>query len=441
MGVDQHICFPCNGTAHCVDNGKSLCPQRFRQPQSCQTVGSFAGLGDDDDQIALSHQRFPIAEFRSDVHRYRHPCQLFNDILAHCSGMHCRTAGNYLNMPEFPQHLRCDAAFLQIRQAVLNPRQNGVANRVGLFVDLFQHKVGIAALADRLHIPVCGFQFLFHRLPERIEDLYAVVVQHSNFLVFQQIVISGVFDDCRHIRGNKAFALADTHDQRAFAADSVHLLGVVCEDNAQRIGTFQIADGFRNGLNGAAVIAVVQQLCHHFGVSVAGKGHAFSRKEVLEFLIVLDDAVMYDRHSAAAVGVSVYVRGFAMGRPAGVTNAHMPERSALTLHFFLQIFQSALGLRHSDFSVLKDSNAGRVIAAVFQFSQTVQQDLRTVPFAHISNNSTHLLCLTFVFMAAPHQTGAKSLHMHRVPNDRTLHIMATLHLVCLRNFYAICQKI
>ena len=48
---------------------------------------------------------------------------------------------------------------------------------------------------------------------------------------------------------------------------------------------------------------------------------------------------MYDRHSAAAVGVSVYVRGFAMGRPAGVANAHMPERSALTLHFFLQIFQ------------------------------------------------------------------------------------------------------
>ena len=126
---------------------------------------------------------------------------------------------------------------------------------------------------------------------------------------------------------------------------------------------------------------------------------------------------------------------------AGVANAHMPKRSALTLHFFLQIFQSALGLRHSDFPVLKDGNAGGVIAAVFQFSQTVQQNLRTVPFAHISNNSTHLLCLTFVFMAAPHQTGAGSLHMHRVPNDRTLHIMATPHQVCLRNFYAICQKI
>ena len=277
-------------------------------------------------------------------------------------------------------------------------------------MDLLEHEVGIAVLADRLHIPVCGFQFLFHRLTEGIIDMHAVAAQHSDLLVFQQVVVSGVFNDCRHIRCDKAFALAHADDQRTFTADSIHLIRMVSEDDAQRIGTLQVTDHIRDGLDGAAVIAIVQQLCHHLGIRIAGKGHALGCQVIFQFLIVLDDAVMYDGHSAAAVGMRVHVRRLAVGRPACMTDAHIALRSALTLHFVLQVFQSALGLGYSDLSILEHGDTGGVIATVFQLAQSVYQNVCAVPLSYISNNSTHILCLTFI----QSQARAMALTLHTI---------------------------
>ena len=428
VGIDEHIRLPCDGTAHGVDNGEGLCPQRLRQTHCCQTVRRFTGLGDDDDKVALSHQRFPIAELRGNVHSHRHTCQLLDHVLAHSAGMHCRTARHHLNMAEATEHLRRNPALLQIGQAVLDAGRNGIANGGGLLVNLFQHEVGIAALADCLHIPVRRFQLFLHRLSKGIVDLHAVTVQHGDLLVFQQIVIPCVLDDCRHIRGNEALALANAHDQRAFTAHGIHLIRMVGEDDAQRIGALQVTDGLGNRLNGTAVIAVVQQPCHHFRVRVAGEGHALAHEEVFQLLVVFNDAVVHDGDSSAGVGMRIHIGRLAVSRPAGVADAHMPLWTALLFHPLLQIFQTALRLGNNDLPFLKHGDACGVISAVFQLAQTAHQNIRAIPLSHISNNSTHRI------------NPSLSVSGKTAPKNRSLYFLSEYIIIVLSISSCILQK-
>ena len=162
MCVNQHIGFPCNGAALCVDNGERFCSPIFCQPHRCQAVGSFARLGNDNHQILCTENRVPIPEFGSNVNSNGNPCQLFNDILPNNTSVHGSTAGNNKNPVILFQSLRRNVAFFQVRQTVPNPRSNRCFDCSGLFVDFFQHEVSIAALFCCIHIPVRCFPFFLY---------------------------------------------------------------------------------------------------------------------------------------------------------------------------------------------------------------------------------------------------------------------------------------
>ena len=137
MCVNQHIGFPCNRAALCVDNGERFCSPIFCQPHRCQAVGSFARLGNDNHQILCTENRVPIPEFGSNVNSNGNPCQLFNDILPNNTSVHGSTAGNNKNPVILFQSLRRNVAFFQVRQTVPNPRSNRCFDCSGLFVDFF----------------------------------------------------------------------------------------------------------------------------------------------------------------------------------------------------------------------------------------------------------------------------------------------------------------
>ena len=120
--------------------------------------------------------------------------------------------------------------------------------------------------------------------------------------------------------------------------------------------------------------------------NVAGGGQA-----TLEFKVVLDYAVMNQRHSAAAIGVrvGVGVGRRAVGGPAGVPQ---PQRAARrgAEDRGIQPADLADGLAKVESAgVVHHGDAGAVIAPVFQPLQTFVNDGPGVILADVSNNAAH----------------------------------------------------
>ena len=97
-------------------------------------------------------------------------------------------------------------------------------------------------------------------------------------------------------------------------------LGMAGEDHRQRVGAFQPAEGSAGGGNRihAALEVQVHQLCHGFGIGFGGEFLPFGLQLRAQFRVVLNDAVMHNRHARRAMRMRIAFGGRAMRRPARV---------------------------------------------------------------------------------------------------------------------------
>ena len=107
--------------------------------------------------------------------------------------------------------------------------------------------------------------------------------------------------------------------------------------------------------------------------------------------IVLDDAVVDDDDLAGAVAmrVGVFFGGTAVGGPAGVADA-IGAVERLQADDLFQVAQLAFGAAHLQaLAVAGHRDAGRVVAAIFQAPQAVDDDRHNPLLANVSNNAAH----------------------------------------------------
>ena len=99
---------------------------------------------------------------------------------------------------------------------------------------------------------------------------------------------------------------------------------------------------------------------------------------------------MHDNDITGAIGmrVGILLAGLAVGGPT-----RMPDtRSALGIgnqRGFFQFCHFAYGADRNQITVLQYSQAGRVVSAVFQFFQTVNNIRYAVIITYIADNSAH----------------------------------------------------
>ena len=89
------------------------------------------------------------------------------------------------------------------------------------------------------------------------------------------------------------------------------------------------------------------------------------------------------------VRMRVQIRRNTVGGPSGVADTDRSRKGCAVLCQLLKYFQASYRFFHPDFFSVIDSNSGRVVSAVFQLCQSVQQDRSSLVSSNISNNSTH----------------------------------------------------
>ena len=238
--------------------------------------------------------------------------------------------------------------------------------------------------------------FLFHRLAQRVGDGDAVLCDDGDLAVVQIRHVAGVRDQRGDVRGDEATALAIAQQQRRILARGNKPIRLVRADHAEGIGALDAVKQAVHGVEDvAAVVEVIfQQLGDDLRVGVRAEAHALCQQKFLDLQIVFDDAVMDDGHAAvlADVGMGVDVVRLAVRGPAGVPQADAALDGPAALDQVAQHLQAALGFLHLQHVLRRnDGNARRVVPAIFQPCQPVQQDGRGLFCANITNNTAHKL--------------------------------------------------
>jgi hypothetical protein len=110
---------------------------------------------------------------------------------------------------------------------------------------------------------------------------------------------------------------------------------------------------------------------YYFGLGLGHENVAFCYQFFTQFLIIRNHAVVNDRDSAGAIAMrmSVYLRGNAVGSPAGMGNPRHPFQKRRFLH---QGFPPDDVLIQAYGTAVHRQTAG-IIAAIFKPFQAIQK--------------------------------------------------------------------
>ena len=134
----------------------------------------------------------------------------------------------------------------------------------------------------------------------------------------------------------------------------------------------------------------LHQVRHHLGVGLGNEPVALLLELALELQVVLDDAVVDDDEAARAVAVRMRVL---FGGPSVRRPARVPEPVRAGHRFrgqhLLEIRELAGTAADVDVAVVDDGDARRVVAAILESSQPVDEDRDDGPRADVADDAAH----------------------------------------------------
>ncbi len=140
----------------------------------------------------------------------------------------------------------------------------------------------------------------------------------------------------------------------------------------------------------APIEVVADQVQHRLGVGLGLEGVALGGELVAQLLEVLDDAVVHDGDAIVHVRVGVALDRLAVRGPARVAEAGAPLQGMVG-EPQLQVLELALGAPAIEMAVLDGGDTCRVIAAIFEPPQRVDEIARHRLLPENADDAAHAL--------------------------------------------------
>jgi hypothetical protein len=271
-----------------------------------------------------------------------------------------------------------------------------VADHRRLLVDFLEHEMPVIALADHRarhrglhHRPL-------HRLVRAVEHLGAATADHRPVALLQVTDALGQRGQRQCVGAEIHLAVAETHRQRAAAPRADHQVVLAGKDDRHGEGAFKPRQGPGHRIDGrhALVDITGQQMGHDLGIGLGFERRAIARQFLAQLLEILDNAVMDQRHAMGRVRMGVDLVRHAVGRPSCMANAHRAGQRLFGQPLF-QVDQLALGAAAVQQPAVQRRDAGRIVTAIFQPLQPVEQKGRRRLLADNANNSAHYVFFAF----------------------------------------------
>ena len=394
--VKHAVCLTCQQRVDHVGQGNGLGTAALCLAQRVERVDGLPGLADGHDERLLAENRVPVAELARDLDLSRHPGPALEGYPTAQASVEGRAAADQ-HHPLDPVELGLgEPEVLELGRAVgVNPPHEGVCECSRLLMDLFRHEVviSVASRGDEIPSDPEGLELTLSAV--ETDDRDRTGPDLGDLVIRELVQRPGSPEECRYVGRDKAYPIDLSQDEWRRPSCRRDHLRLVGAHGREREVTAKLGHAASQRLGEAGPICELplEQVGDDLGIGLGGPCVALDGQLLPELLVVLDDAVVHDRHAAGAVAMRVGValdRG-PMGRPARMTyaGAHVSRRAGGCLPQCLQRV-APHGVALSPQAVVADEDdPRRVIAAVLQESQGVQHHLQRVGRAGDPDDSAH----------------------------------------------------
>ncbi len=202
--------------------------------------------------------------------------------------------------------------------------------------------------------------------------------------------VPGMREHGHDVRGDVGGLLRSPDNQRTPRSRRDQTLRLFFTDHREGVAA---ADFLRGGTHGfgqvhSALQMLVDEMSDNLRIRLGLKGVTLFLQLLFERLVVLDDPVMDEHASVRSMRMRILLRRFAVGRPSGMADADKAV-DGLFRQRLLQIRELTDAPADFDFFTLHHRHAGRVVASVFEFGQTGDQNWDRFLVADISDDTAH----------------------------------------------------
>jgi hypothetical protein len=308
-------------------------------------------------------------------------------------GVERRPAGDELDALDLGERL-LEALELLEPDVVLarHPTRDRLAQRFGLLVDLLEHEVVVAALLRRLGRPVDDRDGTFLGCARDVGDRHARRPQVGDIALLEEYHAIGVGEDGGDVAGQERLPVGEPDDERHVLAGADEPVSLPAMHDGDRVGPLDNAQRRTHGIGEVALVGLLDEVGKGLGVRLRRQPMAARLEPVAELPEVLDDPVVDDRDIAGAVlvgmGVEIVratVRGPAcVGEPDGGMRRAIRDRG-------LEIGQLAGPLLDEQVpTVIDERDPGRIVAAVFQAPEPLDENGARLSGPRVSNDAAHV---------------------------------------------------
>ena len=266
-----------------------------------------------------------------------------------------------------------------------------LADRVRLLVDLLEHEAVVAALLGDLVVPRHDDGVALALLAVGAEKPDGIARRGHDLAVLDVLHAPGLGGEGGDRGGQEGLAVADADDQRALVTRADEQLRMVAVDRDEREVPLELRVRRPHRLDQIARVGALDEVGDNLGVGLRAEALTVGDQGPLDLAVVLDDAVKHDRDVpllARHERVRVLLGHAAVRRPARVADARRGARGdAAGLE--LEVLELADRLDRVQALTPDQADPGRVIPAVLQPLQTVQEPLLGSAPTHISDYSAH----------------------------------------------------
>ena len=227
-----------------------------------------------------------------------------------------------------------------------------------------------------------------------IHDLHAVEREFDDVALFQIDELVGRAGQRQRVGRQEVLSLAHAHHQRRPGTRAHHTVRLLLAEHGNGVSAVQTTRRQTHGLIQVARRAVRQnvmdQMRDDFGVGLRHELVAKTTQLVTQAFVVLDDAVVHQRHFVAREnGVRVVRDRRAMGRPTGMGNARLARQLRLR-KLLVEIRHTRHATRTLRHTVLQHRHAARVVTAILQTAQPFDQHRYYITSRYRADNAAHI---------------------------------------------------
>src|SRR6185503_5899508 len=190
------------------------------------------------------------------------------------------------------------------------------------------------------------------------------------------------------------FAGGEPDDHRALVARPDELARMILVDRDERVVPLELVVRPPHGLDEVALVVLLDQVRDRLGIRLRGERVAGGGESGSQLTVVLDDPVEDDRERLGALcgqWVRVLLGDPAVGRPACVAKPGRRGRRRLA-RTLAEVLERADGARVPQAGALEQRDPGRVVAAVLEALEAVQEQRLALTRPDVSDDSAHPGC-------------------------------------------------